>query len=309
MEWIIIGLQALLQATVRMAAPLTFTAVGETYGERAGVINIGLEGLMLIGAVVAYAVAFASGSIWLGVLAAGLAALVFGVLFGVVTITLGANQIVAGAALNLVGLGLSSFVYRAFFGNVTDRAIQPLEAVKIPLLSQIPVLGPVLFEQNLLVYAALLLALLAALVLNRTMLGLAIRSVGEHPKATATAGLSVIGLRYGAVAFGALLAGVGGAYLSVAYANQFVENMVAGRGFIALAIVVFGRWSPLGALWASLLFGFTFALQLRLQAANIQIAYQFLQILPYVATIAAMILLRGQSAQPKALGVPYTERA
>ncbi|MFN3980848.1 MAG: ABC transporter permease [Caldilinea sp.] len=308
MEWIV-GLQALLQATVRMAAPLTFTAVGETYGERAGVINIGLEGLMLIGAVMAYAVAFASGNIWLGVLAAGLAALVFGVLFGVVTITLGANQIVAGAALNLVGLGLSSFVYRAFFGNVTDRAIQPLETVKIPLLSQIPVLGPVLFEQNLLVYAALLLAPLAAWVLNRTMLGLAIRSVGEHPKATATAGLSVIGLRYGAVAFGGLLAGVGGAYLSVAYANQFVENMVAGRGFIALAIVVFGRWSPLGALWASLLFGFTFALQLRLQAANIQIAYQFLQILPYVATIVAMILLRGQSAQPKALGIPYTERA
>lgn len=308
MEWIV-GLQALLQATVRMAAPLTFTAVGETYGERAGVINIGLEGLMLIGAVTAYAVAFASGSIWLGVLAAGLAALVFGVLFGVVTITLGANQIVTGAALNLVGLGLSSFIYRAFFGTVTDRAIQPLETVKIPVLSQIPVLGPVLFEQNLLVYAALLLAPLATWVLNRTMLGLAIRSVGEHPKATATAGLSVIGLRYGAVAFGALLAGVGGAYLSVAYANQFVENMVAGRGFIALAIVVFGRWSPLGALWASLLFGFTFALQLRLQAANIQIAYQFLQILPYVATIVAMILLRGQSAQPKALGIPYTERA
>lgn len=308
MEWIV-GLQALLQATVRMAAPLTFTAVGETYGERAGVINIGLEGLMLIGAVVAYAVAFASGAIWLGVLAAALAALVFGVLFGVVTITLGANQIVAGAALNLVGLGLSSFIYRAFFGTVTGRAIQPLESVKIPLLSQIPVLGPVLFEQNMLVYLALLLAPAAALVLNRTMLGLAIRSVGEHPKATATAGLSVIGLRYGAVAFGALLAGVGGAYLSVAYANQFVENMVAGRGFIALAIVVFGRWSPLGALWASLLFGFTFALQLRLQAANVQIAYQFLQILPYVATIVAMILLRGQSAQPKALGAPYTERA
>jgi ABC-type uncharacterized transport system permease subunit len=308
MEWII-GLQALLQATVRMAAPLTFTAVGETYGERAGVINIGLEGLMLIGAVVAYAVTFASGNIWLGVLAAGLAAMLFGLCFGVVTITLGANQIVAGAALNLVGLGLSSFIYRAFFGNVIDRAIQPLEPISIPLLSQIPVLGPVIFEQNLLVYAALLLAPLAALVLNRTMLGLAVRAVGEHPKATATAGLSVIGLRYGAVAFGALLAGIGGAYLSVAYANQFVENMVAGRGFIALAIVVFGRWSPMGALWASLLFGFTFALQLRLQAANIQIAYQFLQILPYVATIVAMILLRGQSAQPKALGIPYTERA
>ena len=307
MEWIV-GLQALLQATVRMAAPLTFTAVGETYGERAGVINIGLEGLMLIGAVVAYAVAFISGNVWLGVLAAGLAAAVFGVLFGVVTIPLGANQIVAGAALNLVGLGLSSFIYRGFFGAVTDRAIQPLATVEIPLLNQIPVVGPVLFEQNLLVYAALLLTPLAALVLNRTMLGLALRSVGEHPKATATAGLSVIGLRYAAVAFGGMMAGIGGAYLSVAYANQFVENMVAGRGFIALAIVVFGRWSPLGALWASLLFGFTFALQLRLQAQNIPIAYQFLQILPYVATIVAMILLRGQSAQPKALGVPYTER-
>jgi simple sugar transport system permease protein len=307
MEWLI-GLQALLQATVRMAAPLTFTAVGETYGERAGVINIGLEGLMLIGAVTAYAVAFASGNVWLGVFAAGLAAATFGVLFGVVTITLGANQIVAGAALNLIGLGLSSFIYRAFFGSVTNRAIQPLETVKIPLLNQIPVVGPVLFEQNLLVYAALLLAPLAALVLNRTMLGLALRSVGEHPKATATAGLSVIGLRYAAVAFGGMMAGIGGAYLSVAYANQFVENMVAGRGFIALAIVVFGRWSPLGALWASLLFGFTFALQLRLQAQSIPVAYQFLQILPYVATIVAMILLRGQSAQPKALGVPYTER-
>lgn len=305
----IVGLQALLQATVRMAAPLTFTAVGETYGERAGVINIGLEGLMLIGAIAAYAVAFATGNIWLGVLAAALAAGVFGALFGVVTITLGANQIVTGAALNLIGLGLSSFIYRGFFSAVADRAIQPLPAFKIPALSQIPVLGPVLFEQNMLVYAAFLLAPLAAWVLNNTMLGLAIRSVGEHPKATATAGLSVHGLRYGAVIFGGMMAGVGGAYLSVAYANQFVENMVAGRGFIALAIVVFGRWSPLGALWASLLFGFTFALQLRLQAADVQVAYQFLQILPYVATIVAMILLRGQSAQPRALGIPYTERA
>lgn len=305
----IVGLQALLQATVRMAAPLTFTAVGETYGERAGVINIGLEGLMLIGAIAAYAVAFATGNIWLGVLAAALAAGVFGALFGVVTITLGANQIVTGAALNLIGLGLSSFIYRGFFSAVADRAIQPLPAFKIPALSQIPVLGPVLFEQNILVYAAFLLAPLAAWVLNNTMLGLAIRSVGEHPKATATAGLSVHGLRYGAVIFGGMMAGVGGAYLSVAYANQFVENMVAGRGFIALAIVVFGRWSPLGALWASLLFGFTFALQLRLQAADVQVAYQFLQILPYVATIVAMILLRGQSAQPRALGIPYTERA
>ena len=306
---LLIAIQALLQATMRMATPLVYTAVGETYGERSGVINIGLEGLMLIGAVTAYGVTYATGSVATGVVAAMVAAGVFGVLFCFVTVTLGANQIVTGAALNLVGLGLSSFIYRAFLAGVSDRAIQSLPALKIPFLSAIPVIGPVLFEQNWLVYCALLLAPLATFVLNKTTLGLALRAVGENPKAAATAGLSVFALRYGAVTFGAMMAGIGGAYLSVAYANQFVENMVAGRGFIALAIVIFGRWSPMGALWASLLFGFMFALQLRLQTQNLQIAYQFLQILPYVATIVVMLLVRGQSAQPKALGVPYTERA
>jgi len=306
---ILITVQALLQATVRMATPLTFTAVGETYGERAGVVNIGLEGLMLIGSIAAYAVAYFSGSVPLGILAAAITAGVFGLCFGFITITLRANQIITGAALNLIGLGVSSYFYRAMFATVTDRAIQPLQPIQLPVLSSIPLIGPVLFDQNWLVYAALLLAPLAGFVLNKTALGLSLRAVGEHPKATATAGLSVLGLRYGAVVFGAMMAGIGGAFLSVAYANQFVENMVAGRGFVALAIVVFGRWRPMGALWASLLFGFFFALQLRLQTQNLAIPYQFFQVLPYVATIVAMILLRGQSAQPKALGVPYTERA
>jgi simple sugar transport system permease protein len=306
---IVVAVQALLQATLRMAAPLTFTAVGETWAERSGVINIGLEGLMLIGAIVGYAVAWSTGSVWTGVAAAALVAGGFGALFALVTVTLGANQIVAGAALNLIGLGLSSYLYRAIFSTVADRAIVPLGPVEIPFLSDLPFVGPVLFQQNALVYLAIAVALGSAWLLNRTMVGLAIRSVGEHPKATATAGLSVVRLRYAAVIAGGMLAGVGGAYLSVAYANQFVENMVAGRGFIALAIVVFGRWTPTGALLASLLFGFTFALQLRLQAQDMQIPYQFLQILPYVATIVVMILLRGQTAQPRALGVPFVERA
>lgn len=306
---LVIAIQALLQATLRMAAPLTFAAVGETWSERSGVINIGLEGLMLIGAITGYAVAWATGSLWVGIGAAALAAGFFGFLFAIVTVSLGANQIVAGAALNLIGLGLSSYLYRALFSTVTDRAIAPMGAIDFPFLSNIPFVGPILFQQNALVYLAIAVALGSALVMNRTMVGLAIRSVGEHPKATATAGLSVIRLRYGAVIVGGLLAGIGGAYLSVAYANQFVENMVAGRGFIALAIVVFGRWTPVGALLASLLFGFTFALQLRLQAQDLQIAYQFLQILPYVATILIMILLRGQAAQPRAMGVPFVERS
>jgi simple sugar transport system permease protein len=302
-------LVSLLQAALRMMAPLTFTAVGETYSERAGVINIGLEGLMLIGALTAYATAYFSGSILVGLLSAMLAAGLFGLLFAVVTVSLKANQIIAGTALNLIGLGGTSYAHRALFGSLPgDHALTPLTAIRIPVLSELPVIGPLLFQQNALVYVALALTGVAAFVLNYTSLGLALRAVGEHPKAVATAGMSVAQLRYGAVIFGAMLAGLGGAYLSLAHANQFVENMVAGRGFIALAIVVFGRWRPGGALWASLLFGFTFALQLRLQIADLRVAYQLLQVLPYLATIVAMILLRGQIAQPRALGVPYTEQ-
>ncbi len=300
-------LQSLIQAALRMGTPLAYTAIGETYGERAGVINIGLEGLMLIGALAAYAVAFFTGSITLAVAAAALVTGLFGGLFAFVTITLKANQIIAGVTLNLVGLGLTSFMHRTLFAEMTTRAITPLAPIQIPGLSDLPLVGPILFQQNLLVYGVLLLAPLASFVLNRTMLGLALRSVGEHPRATATAGLPVAKLRYGAVIFGAALAGIGGAYLPVAHANQFVEGMVAGRGFIALAIVVFGRWTPQGALWASLLFGFTFALQFRLQTQDLQVAYQFIQIMPYAATIALMIILRNRSAQPKSLGVPYEE--
>jgi simple sugar transport system permease protein len=302
-------LVSLFQAALRMTAPLTFTAIGETYSERTGVINIGLEGLMLIGALTAYAVAYFSGSILLGLLAAMLAAGLFGLLFALVTVSLKANQVISGTALNLIGLGGTSYVHRVLFGNLPgDRAITPLPILRLPILSELPMIGPILFEHNALVYVALALTLIAALVLNYTSLGLALRAVGERPHAVATAGLSVIRLRYGAVIFGAALAGLGGAYLSLAHANLFVENMVAGRGFIALAIVVFGRWRPGGALWASLLFGFTFALQLRLQIADLRVAYQFFQVLPYLATIVAMILLRGQVAQPRALGVPYTEQ-
>lgn len=306
---IFLALQSLLEATLRMAAPLIYTSVGETFNERAGVVNIGLEGLMLIGACTAYLVVYRTGSIALAFLSAAIVAGLFGLAFAYVTVTLQANQIVTGTALNLIGLGLSSFANRVVFGWTPAPRIAPLEPVAIPLLSQIPVVGPIVFRQNWLVYGALLLPIAAALVLNSTMLGLSIRAAGEHPKAVATAGLSVYRLRYGAAIFGAMMAGIGGAYLPIAWGNLFVENMAAGRGFIALAIVVFGRWRPIGVMLASLLFGFTYALQLRLQTQNLQVAYQFLQILPYLATLVAMALLRGQSAQPKALGAPYSERA
>lgn len=302
-------LQSLLQASLRMAAPLIYTSVGETYNQRAGVVNIGLEGIMLIGTVTAFGVTFYLKSIGLAVVAAALVAGFFGLIFAYVTITLQANQIVTGTAMNLIGLGLSSFVYRVAFRDLPGARIEPLAPISIPVLSKIPFIGPVLFEQNALVYGALLLTIVAAFVMNKTMLGLTIRAVGEHPAAVATAGLPVSRLRYGAAIFGAMMAGVGGAYLPVAWGNTFVENMVAGRGFIALAIVVFGRWTPLGAFLASILFGFTYALQLRLQTQNLRVAYQLLQVLPYIATLVIMVILRGRSTQPKAMGAPYSERA
>lgn len=302
-------LQSLLQASLRMAAPLIYTSVGETYNERAGVVNIGLEGIMLIGAVTAFGVTYYLKSIGAAVLAAALVAGFFGLIFAYVTVTLQANQIVTGTAMNLIGLGLSSFVYRVAFRDVPGARIEPLGTVPIPVLSKIPFIGPILFEQNMLVYGALVLTLVAAVVMNKTMLGLSIRAVGEHPRAVSTAGLTVSRLRYGAAIFGAMLAGIGGAYLPIAWANTFVENMVAGRGFIALAIVVFGRWTPVGAFLASILFGFTYALQLRLQTQNLRVAYQFLQVLPYLATLVIMVILRGRSTQPKAMGAPYSERA
>ncbi len=306
---LLLALQSLLQASLRMAAPLIYTSVGETYDERAGVVNIGLEGLMLLGAVTGYVVMFYTQAIGLAVVCAALVAGLFGLIFAFVTVTLQANQIVTGTALNLIGLGLSSFVNRVVFKDMPGARVEPLPSLPIPVLSRIPFFGPILFDQNWLVYGALLLTFVAALVLNKTMLGLAIRAVGEHPRAVATAGLPVVRLRYGAAIFGAMVAGIGGAYLPIAWANLFVENMVAGRGFIALAIVVVGRWTPVGALLASILFGFTYALQLRLQTQNLHLAYQFLQVLPYIVTVLVMIFMRGQAAQPKAMGVPYSERA
>lgn len=306
---LLLSLTALLTATIRMATPLVYTAVGEAYSERAGVVNIGLEGLMLIGACTAYTVVFFTGSPMAGVLAAIAVAALFGLGFAYLTITVKANQIIVGAALNMIGLGITGFIYRTLFAQTgLARAVTTFQDVAVPGLSAIPFIGPVVFNHNVLVYGMYLLVPVAAFVLDHTAFGLAIRAVGEHPRAVDSVGLRVAGLRYTAVILGAALAGVGGAYLPIAHANQFVEGMTAGRGFIALAMVAFGRWKPMGTWWAGLLFGAAFALQLRLQAAQLNVAYQLLQVLPYAVTLVALILARGQAAQPRALGVPYEGR-
>lgn len=304
----ILFLQSILAATWRMATPILYAAVGEVFSEKAGVINIGLEGVMLIGAFSAYSVAFEFGSLWLGLVVAILAGILSGLIFAFFTITIKANQIVVGAAFNMIGMGITGFLYRSMYAvSAVPLGLKTFQSVEIPFLSSIPFLGEVLFKHNIMVYGTLLVVPLATFVLYKTAFGLSIRAVGEHPKAADTVGVNVFRMRYLSVMIGTALAAVGGAFLVLAYADQFVEGVVSGRGFIALAVVVFGRWKPWGAFWSSLLFGIFYALQLRIQTMpDVNIPYQFLQALPYLATLLVLIGFNKRRVQaPKTLGVPY----
>ena len=301
-------LAALVGAAWRLATPLIFASIGEVFSERAGVLNIGLEGTMLFGAFSGFAAAAATGNIPLGLLAGVAGGMLFGLVFAVFTITIKADQIVVGAALNLLGMGLTAFLFRTYYVS-TGKGIEIAQPVHIPWLSDLPFLGEAFFRQNLIVYSTVLVAILATLVLYRTSFGLTLRAVGEHPKAVDVAGRSVVGYRYAAVLVGTGLAGLGGAFLTLGHSNQFVEGITSGRGFIALAVVVFARWSPIGAFFVSLLFGLFYALQLMLQAqASIVVPYQVLQALPYIMTIVTLVAFRGKGAAPSKLGQPYEMR-
>lgn len=304
----IVFLQSILAATWRMATPILYAAVGEIFTERSGVLNIGLEGIMLIGAFAGYSIAYESGSLILGLVAAVLSGLLSGLIFAFFTVTVKANQIVVGAAFNMIGMGITGLLYRVFYAESGKvLSLKTFLPIQIPFLSNIPFFGEVLFRHNIMVYATLLIVPLASFILYKTAFGLSVRSVGEHPKAADTVGINVSRIRYLSILIGTTMASIGGGFLVLAYADQFVEGIVTGRGFIALAVVVFGGWSPWGAMGASLLFGIFYALQLRIQAmGNILIPYQFLQALPYVVTILVLIgLTRRRVQAPKALGVPY----
>ncbi|MBI3763004.1 MAG: ABC transporter permease [Chloroflexi bacterium] len=295
----------LIYATLRLATPLLFAALGGLMCERAGVINIGLEGLMLGGALAGYLVALKTGNPWLGLLAAAVAGLLAAALFAVVVITFRANQIVAAVGLNILMLGLTGVALRAAIGLSQGQTPAPTIPIwKIPGLGDLPFVGPVLFAHLPLVYIVFVLVALVAFVFYRTTWGLAVRAVGEHPRAAETVGINVIRVRYLTVLWSGILAGVGGAMLSIGYLNTFQEGMTAGRGFIAFSAIIFGRWTPLGTMLASLLFGFADALQLRIQAFGVNIPYQFLVMLPYVVTLLALFGV-GRSKAPAASGVPY----
>lgn len=295
-----------LSATMRLAVPILLAALGGLYAERSGVLNIGLEGAMLTGAFVGFVTAYATGSIVVAVPAAIAAGGLFGIVLAFYAVTLGANQVVVGIAMNLVAVGVTSFFYRLAFGAGTDRPrIDTLLPPDFGALADWPLIGPLLFRQDALAFLALALVPLTWFVIARTRFGLDIRAVGEHPEAAETLGVDVAKVRYGAVAISSGLAAFGGATLSLAATGVFLDGMTAGRGYIALAILILGRRHPLGVLGAALLFGAADALQLRAQILPTGLPFQFLLMLPYVLTIVVLAGFAGRGGAPAALGVPF----
>lgn len=299
-------LVGILTSGFRLATPYLFASIGEMFGQRSGVYNLGVEGIMLMGAFAAFYVTFTTGNPWLGLLASIVVGAIMGLAMAVISVTLQAEQGISGIGVYLFGLGMSDLLFQRTLGTVeTVRGFQP---VKIPLLGDIPIIGPILFQQSMMVYIAYLMVPVAWYLMYRTTLGLKIRAVGENPAAADALGVSVARTRYATVTLGGTLAGVAGASLSIALLNVFQQNLTSGIGFIAVALVYFGGWRPYGVLFGALLFSMVNALQLWIQALNIPIpgdASELLIMMPYVLTILVLIVAAGRMRKPAALGVPY----
>lgn len=296
----------LILSTVRMATPILLVALAELYSERAGLVNIGLDGIMSFGALTGFLVSFISGSPLLGIVAGACGGILVNMIYAYCTISLCAEQIVYGMAINIFAPAVASFIYRIYFGVSSTLAQGALmKTVAIPGLKDIPFLGKLLFDQTPMVYFAYLMVVFTSVFFNRTKRGLNYKAVGEYPKAAETLGINVVRQKYVACIICGALAGIGGAYLTTCYVNTYSDGVVAGRGFIALSAVIFGRWSAGGVLLACLLFGFCDALQLRLQILSASTPYQLFQMIPYVFTLVALAAFGIRKAGPKSNGKPY----
>ena len=305
----VLALAAFLEAAVRLAVPLGLAAMGEAISERAGVLNLGLEGAIISGALAGALAAIATGSAWAGVAAGFAAGALVGGVFALFAVVLNTDQIITGTAVTLGGLGATAVVYQARFGMTgTELSIPVLDVLPIPGLSAIPVVGPAFFAQAPTTYLMYLLAPVLAWLLHRSRAGLELRAVGENPDAATSAGIPVRRTRFVAVTLGSALAGVAGAHLALAHAGTFTVEMSAGRGFIAIAVVVLGRWNPVGVVVASFFFGAANALQFTLQARGWDIAYQLFLALPYVLTLAALAGWIGRARAPAALALPWPRK-
>lgn len=269
------------------ATPLVFAAIGELVAEKSGVLNLGVEGMMIVGAIAGFAVSIETGSFIAGVIAAIVCAAVLALLFAFLTQTLLANQVATGLALTMFGLGLAALVGQSYSG----KSLPEFPKLAIPVLSDLPIIGPLLFGHDALVYLSFALAIAVGWFLSRTRAGLVVRAVGENHDAAHAIGYPVVAIRYGALMFGGACAGLGGAYLSIVQTPLWVENMTAGRGWIALALVVFAAWRPMRALFGAYLFGGITIVQLHSQALGLEVAPQLLSMLPYLATIIVLVLI------------------
>lgn len=297
----------LLATAVTAGTPLLFAALGETLTEKSGILNLGVEGMMLVGAVAGFMATVATQSPWLGVLASIVAGGLMALIHAFLTITLQANQTVCGLALTIFGGGLSGFLGKSFVGIPAPASFKTFA---IPVLADIPIIGPIFFQQDALVYLSYILVAILAILMYKTRWGLSLQAVGENPAAADAVGINVFRTRYIYVILGGMLAGLGGAYLSLAYAPSWLENMTAGRGWIAVALVIFATWNPIKCLVGSYIFGGVDALGFRIQITGIAISPFFLQMLPYICTILVLILTTRETKKhrvgsPGALGIPY----
>ena len=292
-------LVGILASGIRLATPYLYAAIGETFGQRSGVLNLGVEGQMLLGAFASFYIVFVTGNLWLGVLAAMVVGALMGLTMAFVTVHLQAEQGISGIGFYLFGLGMSDLLFQRLLGTV--ETVSGFSKIYIPYLSDIPIIGEILFQQNLLVYFAFALVPIAWFVLNKTTLGLKIRAVGEYPEAADSVGVSVARVRYFTIILGGTLSGVAGASLSIGLLNVFQQNMTSGLGFIAVALVYFGGWRPWGVLAGALLFSMVNSLQLWVQVLGIPIPSDIAVMMPYVLTILALIVAVSRVRAPSAL--------
>jgi len=297
------ALVLILASGVRLATPYLFAALGEMFDQRSGVVNLGVDGTMMLSAFTAFYTTFTTGSLALGLLAGVLTGGLMGLIMAVVSVTMQAEQGISGIGLYLFGLGMSNLLFRLLLGAIST--VEGFKPLYIPILSNLPVIGPVFFRHNLLVYLAFLLVPVSWVILFKTPLGLKIRAVGENPQVADTLGVNVTGIRYLCVIVGGMMSGLAGAYLSIGLNNMYVSNITNGMGWIAVALVYFGRWRPAGVLAGSLLFSVVNALQIWVQVRGIAIPYEFAVMMPYVLTIVALAFAVQRAQQPGALSKPY----
>ena len=298
---VIIGI---LTSGIRLATPYLYAAIGETFGQRSGVLNLGVEGQMLLGAFVSFYAVYQTENLWLGLLVAMLVGALMGLAMAYVTVNLQAEQGISGIGFYLFGLGMSDLLFKMLLGTV--ETVKGFSVVPIPLLSKIPVIGDIFFNQNILVYIAFLLVPTAWFIMNKTTLGLKIRSVGENPDAADSLGVSVAKIRYFTIILGGTLSGVAGASMSIALLNVFQQNMTSGLGFIAVALVYFGAWRAWGVLGGALLFSMVQAIQLRMQIIeSINLSPDLAVMLPYILTIIVLVASVSRVRAPAALTKPF----